>query len=100
MKVGFIGIGAMGKPMAQNLVKSSDIKLYVYDVNRAAMDELAAAGAVLCASPRELTDAATVIIMMLPNAAIVESTLAGEQGVLAGGQAGKIIIDKIGRAHV
>lgn len=93
MKVGFIGIGAMGKPMAQNLVKSSDIKLYVYDVNRAAMDELAAAGAVLCASPRELANAATVIIMMLPNAAIVESTLAGEQGVLAGGQAGKIIID-------
>lgn len=93
MKVGFIGIGAMGKPMAQNLVKSSDIKLYVYDVNKAAMDELAAAGAVLCASPRELANAATVIIMMLPNAAIVESTLAGEQGVLAGGQAGKIIID-------
>ena len=93
MKVGFIGIGAMGKPMAQNLVKSADIKLYVYDVNSAAMDELAAAGAVLCASPRELADAATVIIMMLPNAAVVESTLTGGQGVLAGGLAGKIIID-------
>ncbi len=93
MKVGFIGIGAMGKPMAQNLLKSADIKLLVYDVNRVAMEELAAAGAVVCASPRELADAAAVIIMMLPNAAIVESTLTGEQGVLAGGQAGKIIID-------
>ncbi|WP_371373208.1 NAD(P)-dependent oxidoreductase [Sporomusa aerivorans] len=93
MNVGFIGIGAMGKPMAQNLLKSSELKLHVYDVNNAAMDELAAQGAAPCASPRELAAASTVIILMLPNAAIVESTLTGEQGVLAGGKAGQIIID-------
>jgi 3-hydroxyisobutyrate dehydrogenase len=93
MNVGFIGIGAMGKPMAQNLLKSAKVQLYIYDVNAAAVAELAAQGAIPCRSPRELAEAAAVIIMMLPNAAIVETTLTGEQGLLAGGTAGHTIID-------
>ncbi|HWR41945.1 NAD(P)-dependent oxidoreductase [Sporomusa sp.] len=93
MNVGFIGIGAMGKPMAQNLLKSAKVQLYVYDVNTAAVAELATQGANPCRSPKELAEAASIIIMMLPNAAIVESTLTGEQGLLAGGRAGQTIID-------
>ncbi|QDR82488.1 NAD(P)-dependent oxidoreductase [Sporomusa termitida] len=93
MNIGFIGIGAMGKPMAQNLLKSAEVQLYIYDVNAAAMAELAAQGATACPSPRALAAAASVIIMMLPNAAVVESTLTGEQGLLAGGTAGQTIID-------
>lgn len=93
MNIGFIGIGAMGKPMAQNLLQSAEVQLYIYDVNAAAMSDLAAQGATVCLSPRELAAAAAVIIMMLPNAAIVESTLTGELGVLAGCKAGQTIID-------
>lgn len=93
MKVGFIGIGAMGKPMAQNLLKSAQVQLFVYDVNAAAVAELAAQGASPCQSPREVAEAVAVIILMLPNAAIVESTLTGGQGLLAGGKAGQTIID-------
>ncbi|WP_425058277.1 2-(hydroxymethyl)glutarate dehydrogenase [Sporomusa carbonis] len=93
MNVGFIGIGAMGKPMAQNLLKSAKVQLYVYDINAAAVAELAAQGATPCRSPRELAAVSAVIIMMLPNAAIVESTMTGEQGLLAGGKAGQTIID-------
>ncbi len=93
MNIGFIGIGAMGKPMAQNLLQSAEVQLYIYDVNAAAMAELTAQGATACPSPRVLAAAVSVVIMMLPNAAIVESTLTGEQGVLAGCKAGQTIID-------
>ena len=92
MNVGFIGIGAMGRPMAQNLLQAS-YPLYVYDVNSTAVADMAVQGATLCRSPKELAENCSVIIMMLPNAAIVEGTLTGEQGLLAGGQAGQTIID-------
>ena len=92
MNVGFIGIGAMGRPMAQNLLKAN-YPLYIYDVNSTAVTDMVAQGATLCRSPKELAENCSVIIMMLPNAAIVEGTLTGEQGLLAGGQAGQTIID-------
>jgi len=91
--VGFIGIGAMGKPMAQNLIKSGKVALHIFDLNTAAVAELAALGASPCRSPKELAELSSVMIMMLPNAAIVESTLTGEQGLLAGAKAGQTIID-------
>lgn len=91
--VSFIGIGAMGKPMAQNLIKSGKVKLHIFDLNTAAVAELAALGASPCRSPKELAEVSSVMIMMLPNAAIVESTLTGEQGLLAGAKAGQTIID-------
>jgi 3-hydroxyisobutyrate dehydrogenase len=91
--VGFIGIGAMGKPMAQNLIKSGKVALHIFDLNTAAVAELAALGASPCRSPKELAEVSSVMIMMLPNAAIVESTLTGEQGLLAGAKAGQTIID-------
>jgi 3-hydroxyisobutyrate dehydrogenase-like beta-hydroxyacid dehydrogenase len=65
-KIGFIGLGIMGKPMAKNLLKAG-YTLYVYDIVKAAVDELAASGATSCATIREITEHCDVIVTMLPN---------------------------------
>ena len=92
MRVGFIGLGAMGKPMAFNLLKAG-YALTVSDVNQAAAAELAAAGAQLVPSAKAMAETADAIITMLPNGQIVEAVVAGEQGILAGARAGLCIID-------
>ena len=92
VRIGFIGIGAMGKPMALNLLKAGH-DLYVFDVVAAAVADMVAQGAKECRSPKELAQEAEVIITMLPNSKIVEATLTGENGLLAGGSAGQVIID-------
>lgn len=92
MQVGFIGIGAMGKPMAENIL-GAGYSLIVNDVNEAAVQELVAKGAVSAATPRELAQAADVVITMLPNGAIVEQVLLSEQGIFAGAKPGLTIID-------
>ncbi|UWG97884.1 NAD(P)-dependent oxidoreductase [Dehalobacter sp. DCM] len=92
MKVGFIGIGAMGKPMAKNIM-SAGYPLVVNDVNDAVVQELVADGAIRAESPRELAQEVDVVILMLPNGAIVESVLFGEQGIIAGAKPGFAIID-------
>lgn len=92
MKVGFIGTGAMGKPMAANILRAG-YSLMVNDVNEAAVQELVAQGAVRTATPLELARMADVVITMLPNGAIVEQVLLGEQGIFAGAKPGLTIID-------
>lgn len=88
MKIGFIGLGAMGRPMALNLVKA-DHELWVYDLFQAAVDELVKAGAKAVTSPKEL-GSMDVVITMLPNAAIVEGTMAE---IFCTAKAGLIVID-------
>ncbi|WP_425805610.1 NAD(P)-dependent oxidoreductase [Desulfitobacterium sp. Sab5] len=92
MKVGFIGVGAMGKPMASNIIRSGHT-LVVNDVNAAAVEELVANGAIHAQSPRELAEQVEVVITMLPNGTIVEQVLLGEKGVFAGAKSGFTIID-------
>ncbi|MBP2650898.1 MAG: beta-hydroxyacid dehydrogenase, 3-hydroxyisobutyrate dehydrogenase [Firmicutes bacterium] len=92
MKVGFIGLGAMGKPMALNLLKAGHL-LVVNDVNAKAVEELILAGAKKAESPKLLAEQVEVVITMLPNGGIVEQVLLGEQGVLAGAGDGFGIID-------
>lgn len=92
MKVGFIGIGAMGKPMAKNIM-SAGYPLVVNDVNEAVIQELVAAGAKRADSPCELARQVDVVITMLPNSAIVEAVVFGEQGIFAGAKPGFAIID-------
>lgn len=92
MKVGFIGVGAMGKPMAQNIIRAGHT-LVVNDVSVAAVEELVANGALRAESPRELAEQVEVVITMLPNGAIVEQVLLGEKGVFAGAKPGFAIID-------
>jgi len=91
-KVGFIGLGIMGKPMALNLLKAG-IDTTVFDINTKAVEALAEAGAKVAASPKELAASSDVVITIVPNAAIVKSLLEGENGILAGAKPGTVIVD-------
>lgn len=95
-KIAFIGTGIMGKPMASNLQKSGH-DLILSDHFNAAPADLVAAGATVCHSPAEAAEAADIIILMVPNTPQVEDVLFGdngvEQGLTAGGAAGKLVID-------
>lgn len=92
MRLGFIGVGAMGKPMAANLLRAG-YQLQVNDVSEAALNELAGQGAIKCSTPKEAVLGTDVVITMLPNSAIVESVMTGAEGVFAGSKTGQIIID-------
>ena len=91
-KVGFIGLGIMGKPMALNLLKAG-IDTIVYDVNPKAVEALVEAGAKAATSPKELAVSSDVVITIVPNAAIVKSLLEAEDGILAGVKPGTVIVD-------
>lgn len=92
MKIGFIGLGIMGKPMAKNLIKAGH-ELVVFDVVAASVEELASAGAAAAASAKAVAEACSVIVTMLPNSPHVKSVVTGENGVLDGAKAGTILID-------
>lgn len=92
MKIGFIGVGTMGKPMAKNLLKAG-YEVAIQDINQAAVAELTAIGAKEARIPRELAADVDVVITMLPNFQIVKACMVGPDGVLAGARTGTIIID-------
>jgi 3-hydroxyisobutyrate dehydrogenase len=92
MKLGFIGLGAMGKPMVKRLAAASH-EVFVYDVVGSAVDELVRLGMRGCSSPREVAKQAEITFLSLPNSAIVTGVVAGEGGVLSGAAKGHIIID-------
>ena len=92
MKVGFIGLGLMGQPMAGHLLKAG-YDLYVHDVVDAAKQVLVDQGATACASNREVAKAADVIINMVPDTPDVDAAVFGENGVAEGLSAGKIVVD-------
>ena len=74
MKISFIGLGIMGKPMAKNLLKAGH-ELFVYDRNPQTMEEMKEAGATVCASSRETVRDVDVVITMLPNSPHVKSVM-------------------------
>lgn len=90
--IGFIGLGVMGKPMAKHLLAAGH-RLTVHNRSRAAIDDLAAAGASAASSPAEVARASTVIITMLPDTVDVEKVLTAPDGVLAGLQKGAVVVD-------
>lgn len=92
MKIGFIGVGAMGLPMAANVLKSG-YELYVNDVNTEAVNQLVSLGAKSADSPKELAQVSDMIVLMLPNTKIIELVLNGDTGLLAGMKAGSTIIN-------
>jgi 2-hydroxy-3-oxopropionate reductase len=92
MKVGFIGLGIMGKPMAKNVLKAGH-ELTVFDFNKGAIEELVAAGATAAASGKEVAQQSDVVITMLPNSPHVKSALFAENGLAEGLSTGKAIID-------
>lgn len=91
MKVGFIGLGIMGKPMAKQLLKSK-VELLVYDLNEAAVAEVTGLGAEKASLP-QIGTSCEVVFTILPNGAIVQDVLFGENGVAAGLKAGSVVCD-------
>jgi len=91
-KVGFIGLGIMGKPMARNLLKAG-YELVVYTRSREKADELVEEGATAAASPREVAEQSNVVITMLPDSPEVREVVAGEDGVLEGIEEGSLLVD-------
>ena len=79
MKIGLIGLGIMGKPMAKNMLKAG-YDLTVSDLNKANVDEVVAAGA-KSASNKEIGETCDVVMTMLPNSPHVKSVMLGENGV-------------------
>lgn len=92
MKIGFIGLGIMGKPMALNLAKAG-YSLCVYDIVPAGMNVLEEAGAETAGSPKEVAEACDMILTMLPNSPQVRTVLLGEAGVLEGMRPGTLVVD-------
>ncbi|MBF2029571.1 MAG: 2-hydroxy-3-oxopropionate reductase [Oscillatoriales cyanobacterium C42_A2020_001] len=91
-RVGFIGLGIMGKPMARNLLKAG-FPLTVFNRSRAAMDELARDGAIAADSPMQVAQQSDVVITCVSDSPDVEAVVLGENGILAGGRTGMLYID-------
>jgi 2-hydroxy-3-oxopropionate reductase len=91
-KVGFIGLGIMGKPMAHNLMEAG-YGLVVYNRSWAAVEELAVKGAETAGSPKEVVEACDTVITMLPDSPQVEEVVTGENGVLEGVTEGTLLVD-------
>lgn len=91
-RVGFIGLGIMGRPMARNLLKAG-IPLTVHSRTRATVDEIVGDGAEAADSPAAVAAASDVVITMLPDTPDVEDVLFGPSGVAAGAGAGSLVID-------
>ncbi len=91
-KLGFIGLGIMGKPMAKNLLKAG-YTVTAYDVVAENLNDVVAAGANKGESPRHVAKVSDIIITMLPNSPHVQEVVLGEHGVIEGAKKGSILID-------
>lgn len=92
MKIGLIGLGIMGKPMAKNILKGGYTDLLVSDLNTAAVEEVVAAGA-KSATTKEIGESCDVVLTMLPNSPHVKSVMLGENGVAGYMKPGTVFID-------
>ena len=92
MKIGFVGLGIMGKPMAKNLLKAGH-ELCAFDIVPAALAEVVAAGARRGSSPKEAASGADLVITMLPNSPHVKEAVLGKDGVIEGIRKGAIFVD-------
>ena len=92
MKIGLIGLGIMGKPMAKNMLNGGYTDLLVSDLNKAAVEEVVACGA-KAATNKEIGETCDVVLTMLPNSPHVKSVMLGENGVAAYMRPGTVFID-------
>jgi 2-hydroxy-3-oxopropionate reductase len=92
LKVGYIGLGLMGKSIARNILKAG-FPLIVHNRSRTAVEELAAEGAVAADSPREVAAQVDVVFTNLPDTPDVEQVVLGANGLLAGAHEGLIYVD-------
>ncbi len=91
-RVGYIGLGLMGKPIASNLLKAG-FELTVHNRSQASVQELVSLGAAEAGSPAEVAEASEMVITNLPDSADVEQVVLGHAGVLAGAADGMIFAD-------
>lgn len=91
-KIGFIGLGIMGKPMSKNLLKAGH-SLIVYDINPDAVRTVVEAGAAAGTSPKNVAEKSEIVITMLPNSSHVREVVGGENGILEGAKPGTVLID-------
>ncbi len=91
-KISFIGLGAMGQPMASNIVRKGTA-LTVYDIDTARMEPVVALGASAAASVAEAVAGADIVITMLPATQHVEQVVTGPDGVLANLEQGSLVLD-------
>src|SRR5688500_17787484 len=93
-RIGLIGLGIMGKPMARNLVKAG-YELMVHNRSRGAVDELVAESDKITAasSPREVAEQVETVVLMLPDSPDVTAVVFGDDGVLGAMEQGNLLID-------
>lgn len=92
MKLGFVGVGNMGKPMATNLLKANH-QLAIYDINPKPSEELAKIGAIVKGKPFEIPPLAEVVFLSLPSHVVVEEVMLGTDGVITTLREGQIVVD-------
>ena len=92
MRLGYIGLGLMGKSMARNLLRAG-FPLVVFNRSRPAVDELVAEGAVAGAGPRQVAEQSEIVFTNLPDSPDVEQVVLGPQGVIEGCRPGMIFVD-------
>jgi 2-hydroxy-3-oxopropionate reductase len=92
MKIGFIGLGIMGRPMVRNLVKGG-YAVVVHDLNAASIADVVSAGAVAGGSSLDTAAQSDVIITMLPDGPDVDAAVLGAGGILEGARSGAIVVD-------
>lgn len=92
MKIGFVGLGIMGRPMAKNLVKAGH-EVTVFDFNEEAVKDLVACGAKSAASGKDLAGDVEVVITMVPNSPHVRAAVLGANGIAEGAKKGLTLID-------
>ncbi|MBN1265354.1 MAG: NAD-binding protein [Anaerolineales bacterium] len=91
-RIGYIGLGLMGKPMARNLMKAG-YEVMVHNRSQASVKELAAEGARAASSPREVAENSDIIFTNLPDSPDVEQVVLGKNGIAEGCRPGMIVID-------
>lgn len=92
MKLGFIGLGIMGKPMSKNLIKAGH-ELVVMDLNKAAVEEVAALGAKAVENGAAVAAECDLIVTMVPNSPHVRAVILGQGGIMETAKPGTIVID-------
>lgn len=92
MKIGFIGLGAMGKPMAKNLIRAG-FRVIVYNRTIGKTKEFREMGASVAVTPKDLASDSQVVIVNVSNSPDVEEVLLGKEGAIHGSRPGTIVID-------
>jgi len=91
-KLGFIGLGIMGKPMSGHLVKAGH-EVSVYDLNPTSVQELVLKGASACKSSKEVAQKSEIIFIIVQDTPDVEAVLFGKEGLTEGLKPGSVVVD-------